>query len=95
MAGLWEHWTSQQQSLYSCTIITQPSGGKLADLHSRMPVMLELDQAEQWLNDGVAVFDLLLQEQNTEGLIFYPVDKAVNKSTNEGETLIHKVDSVA
>ncbi len=87
MAGLWEHWQSAQDAIYSCTIITQPSGGKLMDLHSRMPLMLNHEQAEQWLNDGVGVFDTLLAEQDVSGLQFYPVSKAVNRSGNEGEEL--------
>lgn len=88
MAGLWEHWLQNEQSLYSCTIITQASSGKLENLHSRMPLILEFDQAEQWLNDGVSVFEQLLTNQNIERLKFYPVDKAVNRSTHEGEHLI-------
>ncbi len=88
MAGLWEHWRQNEQSLYSCTIITQASSGKLEDLHSRMPLILEFDQAEQWLNDGVSVFEQLLTNQNIERLKFYPVDKAVNRSSQEGEHLI-------
>jgi putative SOS response-associated peptidase YedK len=93
MAGLWEQWSGPDQLLYSCTIITQPSNGKLAELHSRMPLMLKLDQAEQWLNDGVAVFDALLNEPDIDQLIYYPVDKSVNKSTNEGEHLIERNQS--
>lgn len=88
MAGLWEHWRQNEQSLYSCTIITQASSGKLEDLHSRMPLILEFDQAEQWLNDGVSVFEQLLTNQNIERLKFYPVDKAVNRSSQQGEHLI-------
>jgi putative SOS response-associated peptidase YedK len=95
MAGLWEQWSAADQLLLSCTIITQPSYGKLAELHSRMPLMLQLDQAEQWLNDGVVVFDTLLKEQDTEHLTYYPVDRSVNKSTNEGEHLIEINQSVA
>jgi putative SOS response-associated peptidase YedK len=95
MAGLWEHWRQDEKSLYSCTIITQPSSGKLADLHSRMPLMLEHDQAEQWLNDGVPVFEQLLADQNVERLNFFPVDKEVNRSTNEGEHLVEPVASGA
>ncbi len=91
MAGLWEVWQKGDQSLYSCTIITRPSHGKLAAVHTRMPLMLEFDQAEQWLNDGVVVFDELVKPQNIERLAFHPVSKAVNKSTHEGEQLIDPI----
>ncbi|MGI9290577.1 MAG: SOS response-associated peptidase [Gammaproteobacteria bacterium] len=95
MAGLWERWRQDDQSLYSCTVITQPSYGKLEKLHSRMPLMLELGQAEQWLNDGVSVLDQLLSNQNTERFEYYPVDKSVNRSTNEGEQLIAPITLAA
>ena len=91
MAGLWERWQGDSQTLLSCTILTQGSRGELETLHSRMPVMLDLQQAEQWLNDGTTVFDHILENQNTANINFYPVDPRVNKSTEEGEELIQPI----
>ncbi len=88
MAGLWEYWNRGEQSIYSCTVITQPSHGKLSEVHTRMPLMPELEQAERWVNDGVLVFDELMQKQNIERFAFHPVNKNVNKSSNQGEQLI-------
>ncbi len=92
MAGLWEHWQMGEDSLYSCTIITRPSGGVLADLHSRMPLMLDHTAAEQWLNDGVPVFDDLMDGQDVSGFTFHPVSKAVNRSGNEGAELVEPIE---
>ena len=93
MAGLWEQWGAGESLLHSCTILTLPSAGKLTTVHSRMPLMLEIDQAEQWLNDGTVAFEQIMEEQNIERLSFYEVDKAVNKSTNEGAHLIEKTNT--
>ena len=93
MAGLWERWQDQEQTLLSCTILTQASKGKLETLHSRMPLMLDLEQAEQWLHDGTAVFDRLIAEQHIDTVDFYPVSTAVNKSSTEGETLITPLET--
>ena len=92
MAGLWEHWQSGEDSLYSCTIITQPSAGQLADLHSRMPLMVNQDQAERWINDGVTVFEDLLDGQDVSNLTYYPVSREVNRSGNEGERLTKPIE---
>ena len=88
MAGLWEQWGGGETTLTSCTIITQPSAGKLQQVHSRMPLILELSQAEQWLNEGTVTLEEVMNNQNIEQLAFHEVDKAVNKSTNEGPHLI-------
>ena len=49
-AGLWDKWlTAENQALYSCTIVTASAHPAIADIHSRMPVMLDLEGAKQWL----------------------------------------------
>jgi putative SOS response-associated peptidase YedK len=88
MAGLWDYWHQDDRELYSCTIITQPSLGQLAEVHSRMPVMLEPNQAEPWLKDGINRFNLITKQQHTERFEYYPVNKAVNRSASDGEILI-------
>jgi putative SOS response-associated peptidase YedK len=92
MAGLWDYWHDDDQKLYSCTIITQPSTGPLAELHTRMPVMLQPNQAETWLNDGTNRFNLIVKQQHTDRLDFYPVAKTVNRSASDGQELIQRED---
>jgi putative SOS response-associated peptidase YedK len=92
MAGLWEHWQSGGDALYSCTIITRPSAGRLADLHSRMPMMVDHDQAERWINDGVAVFEDLMENQDVSTLVFHPVSRKVNRAGNEGAQLTEPIE---
>ncbi len=49
-AGLWDQWmTADNQALYSCTIVTATAHHAIADIHSRMPVMLDLEGAKKWL----------------------------------------------
>lgn len=88
MAGLWELWQHAGDRLMSCTILTQPAGGKLASLHHRMPLFVDHDQAEQWINDGVTIFDSLIDNQNVDGLRFHAVGREVNSGRAEGEQLI-------
>lgn len=79
MAGLWEAWNDQ----VSFTVITEDAKGHLNDLHHRMPVMLQADQAQDWLN-GVKNLNTSTWEQ----LKYYKVDRAVGNTQNEGPELI-------
>ncbi len=53
-AGLWETWTdkeSDEESVYkSCTIITTAASESIREIHHRMPVILDPDFYEKWLN---------------------------------------------
>jgi putative SOS response-associated peptidase YedK len=53
-AGLWDTWKDRAtgETLKSCTmIITEPSDF-VAEIHDRMPVILERENFEPWLRDG-------------------------------------------
>jgi putative SOS response-associated peptidase YedK len=49
-AGLWEHWEHQQETVYSCTIITTAANDKIATIHDRMPVIITPDFYSRWLD---------------------------------------------
>ena len=61
-AGLWEHWEHQQETVYSCTIITTAASDKIAPIHDRMPVIIHPDFYDRWLdktNTAVEMADFL------------------------------------
>ncbi len=85
-AGLWDECLFGDASLQSCTIITTESKAPLKELHGRMPVMLDVDAAKQWLNsddDKELLLDYCLTDFD-----IYKVDKRVNNSRQEDATLI-------
>ena len=52
-AGLYEWWRSAEPGapwLLSATILTRPSAGAVADVHERMPVLLQPELLEDWLD---------------------------------------------
>ncbi|MDZ5713433.1 SOS response-associated peptidase [Jeotgalibacillus haloalkalitolerans] len=49
-AGLWESWRNGDEIIRSCTILTTEPNDLMADIHNRMPVILEKDRFNQWLN---------------------------------------------
>jgi putative SOS response-associated peptidase YedK len=85
-AGLWDECRFGDAALQSCTIITSESKGGLKDLHNRMPVILSVAAAKQWLQGGEDK-SLLLDNCLTE-LKAYKVDRRVNNSREEGAQLI-------
>jgi putative SOS response-associated peptidase YedK len=50
-AGLWESWDSADGSeIKTCTIITTTANEMLADIHDRMPVILQEIDIDRWLD---------------------------------------------
>src|SRR5438093_9688886 len=54
IAGLWEHWEDQDgQVIESCTLLTTEPNELLAQVHNRMPVILDPQDYGQWLDPGL------------------------------------------
>ena len=87
-AGLWEQWTSKEsdESIQSTAIITTEANDFMAQIHHRMPVVLQPDNAGRWLDGDVG----LLQEVRDDSPEFraWPVSRNVNNARNENETLV-------
>ena len=49
-AGLWALWEQETGMLFSFTIITTEANDSVKPIHDRMPLILEQDQYEPWLN---------------------------------------------
>ncbi|MFW6061006.1 MAG: SOS response-associated peptidase, partial [Phycisphaeraceae bacterium] len=51
LAGLWEHWQDADgNELETCVILTAEARGPAAELHERMPVVLERAAWDAWLD---------------------------------------------
>ncbi len=87
-AGLWEDWHAKDtgEALQSTAIITTAANEFMNQLHHRMPVVLEKDAADRWLDGD----EELLTEVGESGPAFraWPVDRRVNNARNEGEDLV-------
>jgi len=53
-AGLWERWGPKDARVESCTIVTCPPNALLAQIHDRMPVILDDDALDTWLYGDLA-----------------------------------------
>jgi putative SOS response-associated peptidase YedK len=86
-AGLWEAWNDS----YSFTLLTTAATKGMAELHHRMPVMLDTHAARLWLNTGTSEAAVLEQTNIPGAIDYYPVSTAVNTSKNEGPHLINRL----
>ena len=85
-AGLWESWRSGDGELESCTIITTNANGMMETLHDRMPVILNRDDYETWLDPDFREADALeklLAPCPDDFLEAYAVSTLVNSPRNE------------
>ena len=88
-AGVWERWRAREgQSVVSCAIITTEANETLASVHHRMPVLLDDDQFDSWLNPKLTdarELDAMLAPYTREPMVAYPVGTFVNKASNNDE----------
>lgn len=85
-AGLWEHWQpAEGDAVESCAIITTSANDLAAQIHHRMPVILERSNFQPWLDTGATPPEQalgLLQPYGGEQLTCYPVSTTVNNARN-------------
>jgi putative SOS response-associated peptidase YedK len=75
----------------TCTIITTAPNDLLAEIHNRMPAILERSDEERWLDPRVTnTADLLacLRPLPAERMEAYPVSALVSSPGNEGPELV-------
>jgi putative SOS response-associated peptidase YedK len=91
-AGLWEtSHSSERAPLVSCTIITTDANELAREIHDRMPVILNPDDYDTWLNPAIddrATLEVLLAPFPVERMSARPVSTFVNDARHEGPECI-------
>jgi len=98
-AGLWEIWIDEgndEESVYkSCTIITSEASESISNIHHRMPVILNPDFYEKWLNaetEDPKELEIILQDGLIHDMKYSPVSKFVNSVKNNDPNCIKPID---
>ena len=85
-AGLYEHWEPPEGGeLHTCTILTCEPNELVADVHNRMPVILNEQTRWQWIapdTPNSALLDSLVPYPAQE-MKSYPVSRSVNSPRND------------
>jgi putative SOS response-associated peptidase YedK len=95
LAGLWDRWLSRDpgppQALETCAIVTVPPVSTIASLHDRMPLVLDPDQYDRWLDANVTkpedLAEILKRAPRAE-LVVVPVSTRVNDVRNDDPSCI-------
>lgn len=98
MAGLFEFWKQPDQSwLVSTTILTMEAAGHLRDVHHRMPVFLNREGVDQWIDPAVPsaevhpLLESTLSHVDPASVKRHKVGKSVGNVRNDGPELIAPV----
>jgi putative SOS response-associated peptidase YedK len=81
LAGVWERWISNDgEVVESCAILTQPSRPPVEAIHDRMPLVLEKEAWDRWLDPALVDADALapLLAPTSPELVAFPVGSHVN-----------------
>ena len=94
-AGLWDTWRDpHDETVISCTIITTVANDLLRPIHHRIPVILQRDQEDLWLDVGVndpGALSSVLAPFKADALEAYEVSSLVNSAANNQPELIARI----
>ncbi|RAO98431.1 hypothetical protein PW5551_10080 [Petrotoga sp. 9PW.55.5.1] len=88
-AGLYDTWQiDNNNELYTCTIITTDANEKISQIHDRMPVMLEKEEVEKWIDTKNSFDNLkrLLRAKDDDEIELYQVSNKVNSPKNNSKS---------
>jgi putative SOS response-associated peptidase YedK len=93
-AGIWDKWGDSKGSITSCAIITTTANELLAEIHTRMPVILRGESFDLWLSDQSRASDLkdLLVPFPADLMRSHPVGYEVNDTKADDESLLRQVE---
>jgi putative SOS response-associated peptidase YedK len=92
MAGLYELWKDPEgEWVWTCTVITTDAPDDLGRIHDRMPMIVEPERWDAWLDPGLTDTERvrgLMVPAMSGTMTAQPVSKAVNNVRNNGPELI-------
>lgn len=91
-AGIWAY--NKVLDMRTCAILTTVPHENIAHIHDRMPVILNDDVCERWMDKQIDVEEAesLIPQNMGEDLVAYRVSKAVNKNSSQGAELIQPIN---
>jgi putative SOS response-associated peptidase YedK len=90
-AGIWQDWTGPDGAMTTCAIVTTDANSAMAQIHHRMPVILEPKDWALWLGEAGKGAALLMQAADDAALAFHRVDPKVNSNRASGRDLVEPV----
>ena len=91
LAGLWENWKNPTTGEWERTfaVITVRSNELVAQIHNRMPAILEARSYDRWLGLERDPHDLLISYPS-EPMTMWPISTRVNKPENDDPAILDR-----
>jgi len=97
-AGLWERWKNPSgEWIKTCSILTTTPNAVTAPVHDRMPVILDTDGYDLWLDPGMTNLDAasdLLKPFDARLMRSFPVSTRINSVVNDDAECSRPVELV-
>jgi putative SOS response-associated peptidase YedK len=88
-AGMWDRWKDASgNAVETCSILTTTPNAVTASVHDRMPVILDPDGYDLWLDPGmkdVSGASELLKPYDARLMRCYPISARINHTVNDDE----------
>jgi putative SOS response-associated peptidase YedK len=88
-AGLWDGWKNEEEQwIKTCSILTTTPNAVTSAIHDRMPVILDGDNYDLWLDPGITDVQVvleLLKPFDPSLMRCYPVSTRINHVANDDE----------
>lgn len=95
-AGLWDGWKDTDGKwVKTCSILTTAPNAVTTLVHDRMPVILDRDSYDLWLDPGMqnfAAISELLKPFDARLMRSYPVSTRINLVANDDEECSRRVE---
>ncbi len=92
-AGVYDVWRDAEgKEIFSYAIVTTGANEIMSDIHNRMPVILDEDSEQKYLDKASNLSDilLLLKPFDSGRMQAYPISKLVNDPRNDSIDIIQK-----
>src|SRR5699024_10262553 len=90
-AGLWDKWEQENETLFTCTILTKETNHFMQNIHHRMPIILSKNKQYEWIMQHKLVpqkAGQFVRQPEKDEMTAYDVDTYVNSAKNNDETCI-------
>jgi SOS response associated peptidase (SRAP) len=95
-AGIWDCWRDRNgTAMETCSILTTTANSVTRIVHDRMPVILNPDSYDLWLDPGmkdVSAASELLKPYDARIMRCYPVNSKINSAVNDDEECSRRVE---
>jgi len=92
MAGLWDVWVGDDETISCVTILTTEPNDLMNSIHDRMPVVLPKDAESDWLAADPDTRKELCQPYPNDDLDAYEISTRVNNPGNDDPQVIEPLD---